>query len=162
MDNNIIEVPEERDQLLDVLGYTEVVRLSTPNIQDIINLEEFLLTLPQTDCEVEHHYIDNVMTRTMFIPKGTLATGRFHKKECINIISKGSVVVWTELGPEILIGPCRFVSPAGLKKVAYALEDTEWTGIFYNKDNHINNDNVVNELTYKNEEQICSDYQQQQ
>ncbi len=62
--------------------------------------------------------------RELFVPRGTIATGKIHKVGHANIIAKGSVSVLGE-GKRIE-GPYWFFSPPGTKKAIYAHTDTLW------------------------------------
>ncbi len=62
--------------------------------------------------------------RELFVPKGTLATGKIHKVPHFNIIVKGIVSVVGE--GKRLEAPYWFSSPGGTKKAIYAHTDTVW------------------------------------
>lgn len=78
------------------------------------------------DMLVDHKFADGVYVRTLFMPKGTVVSGRVHLRECVNIMVSGSVTLLTVDGPMRLDAPQMFVSPEGSKKVAYINEDTVW------------------------------------
>jgi hypothetical protein len=65
--------------------------------------------------------------RELFVPAGTIATGKIHKVGHVNIISKGLVTVLGE-GKRIK-APYTFVSPPGTKKAIFAHTDTLWTTV---------------------------------
>jgi hypothetical protein len=85
---------------------------------------EALLELP-----VKHYFSKGVYARELFIPKGTVLTGKVHKYENLNIMSQGDLSVLTEDGIKRVKAPFTIVSPPGTKRVAYAHEDTIWTTI---------------------------------
>lgn len=76
-----------------------------------------------------HYFAKGTYAREIFIPKGTLLTGKIHKTEHLNIISKGDISVMTEHGPMRVQAPFTMVSPPGTKRIGYAHEDTVWTTI---------------------------------
>jgi hypothetical protein len=76
-----------------------------------------------------HYFAQGTYAREIFIPKGTLLTGKIHKTEHLNIISKGDISVMTEHGPMRVQAPFTMVSPPGTKRIGYAHEDTVWTTI---------------------------------
>ena len=78
---------------------------------------------------ITSHFCEGVYAREMFIPKGVSLVGGIHIKPNINIVSKGKIVVVTEFGKKVVTAPATFVSPAGTKRIGYALEDTIWTAI---------------------------------
>lgn len=78
---------------------------------------------------VKHHFSPGVYARELFIPKGTLLTGKIHKFAQLNIMSQGDMSVLTEDGVKRVQAPFTIVSPPGTKRIAYAHEDTVWTTI---------------------------------
>lgn len=90
-------------------------------------IEDHLLTLPQVDPSTSHHICDGVYLRKIIIPKGCTATGAVHLTETLDILVYGDLTVVTEKGKKRVNQPGSiFVSQPGLKKVAYAHEDTMW------------------------------------
>lgn len=85
--------------------------------------------LPLVDLPVRHHFSHGVYARELFIPKGTVLTGKIHKYPQLNIMSQGELSVLTESGVVRVKAPFTIVSPAGTKRVAYAHEDTVWTTV---------------------------------
>lgn len=85
--------------------------------------------LPLLDLPVRHYFSHGVYARELFIPKGTVLTGKIHKFPQLNIMSQGELSVLTEQGIVRVKAPFTVVSPAGTKRVAYAHEDTVWTTI---------------------------------
>lgn len=95
----------------------------------IDKLEALMLREPQVELEPVHHFAHGLYARELAIPAGTLLTGKIHRTEHLNIISKGRIIVWTEDGMREVAAPCTLVSRPGTKRVGYALEDTVWTTI---------------------------------
>lgn len=96
----------------------------------VLELEAAMLR----ECEpiempVKHYFSQGVYARELFIPKGTVLTGKIHKHAQLNIMSKGDLSVLTEDGIKRVKAPFAVVSPPGTKRVAYAHEDTVWTTI---------------------------------
>lgn len=100
----------------------------------ILSFEEELRKLPQTDIPPVHYFADGIYAREITIPKGTVLTGKIHKTEHLNIISKGEISVVTEEGNKRIVSPCTFVAKPGTKRVGYAHEDTVWTTIHASKE----------------------------
>lgn len=92
-------------------------------------LETELRQLDQVEIPVKHYFGHNSYAREITIPKGTVLTGKIHKTEQINILSKGDLSVLTEGGVVRVQAPFTVVSPAGTKRIAYAHEDSVWTTI---------------------------------
>lgn len=95
----------------------------------IDNLEEALRRGPTLDLPVKHYFSEGVYARELFIPKGTVLTGKIHKYTNFNIMSQGELSVLTESGIVRIKAPFTVVSPPGTRRVAYAHEDTIWTTI---------------------------------
>lgn len=92
---------------------------------DLLALPGALAGLP-----VDHLSCDGMLTRTMFIPKGTLAVGKIHKLDCINIVAKGDISILTENGSGRMVGGQQAISPAGIQKFVFANEDTIFINVF--------------------------------
>ena len=85
------------------------------------DLGEQLVELP-----VKNHFAHGVYGRELFIPKGTVLTGKIHKFTQLNVLVKGDISVLTEDGVKRVKPPFVIVSPPGTKRAAYAHEDTIW------------------------------------
>lgn len=96
---------------------------------DKIEAVMFQMKDQQIQIEPIHHFADGLYAREIFIPKGTTLTGKIHRTEHINIISKGDISVLTEDGIKRIQAPCTLISKPGTKRVGYAHEDTVWTTI---------------------------------
>ena len=92
-------------------------------------LEEALKNHEAVELEVKHHFAHGTYTRELLIPKGTMLTGQIHRHSCINIISKGKIIAFTDKGRIEIEAPHTFVSGPGVKKAGYALEDTIWLNV---------------------------------
>ena len=98
----------------------------------ILAFEDWLRQFPPGEAPVTHHFAAGIYGREMLIPQGTVLTGKIHRAECLNIVSKGKIRVLTEHGLRTVEAPATFVSPPGVKRVGLALEDTVWTCIHPN------------------------------
>lgn len=97
----------------------------------IVDLEAVMFEMKEHHVEIEtnHHFAPGVYCREVVIPKGTTLTGKIHKTEHLNVISKGDITVWTEDGMKRIKAPAMIVSKPGIKRVGFAHEDTVWTTI---------------------------------
>lgn len=95
----------------------------------IDQLEALMLREPQVEIEPVHYFAHGLYAREITIKAGTLLTGKVHRTEHLNIVSKGRIVVWTEDGMREVSAPFTMISRPGTKRVGYALEDTVWTTI---------------------------------
>lgn len=100
----------------------------------ILEFERELAALPPFDFPVRHLFPKGIYAREITIPAGCCLTGKIHRFENLNIVSKGRILVATEEGLTEVVAPCTIVSPPGTKRVGYALEDTVWTSIHPNPD----------------------------
>jgi hypothetical protein len=81
-------------------------------------------------CPLKHSFAPGVYVREIFIPKGTMLTGKIHRHSHPNFLMKGEVIVLTESGGrEHLKAPLSMISQAGTKRAVYAIEDTVWITI---------------------------------
>ena len=89
-----------------------------------------LRELKPVPMDVVNHFSKGVYARELFIPRGTIITGKIHKFENLNIMSKGDVSILMEDGSISRIhAPYTVVSPPGTRRVVFAHEDTIWTTI---------------------------------
>jgi hypothetical protein len=103
--------------------------LFTPNrpLRDRIEAyEAFVETHQQIPIPVKHEFIEGLYKREIVFPKGTLATGRLHPVDHMDVMLEGSMLIATEDGLKRIDAPCTLVSRAGTKKAGIALTKTRW------------------------------------
>ena len=66
----------------------------------ISELQAEMLTMPQVECEVFHHFAEGTYTRELHIPAGTTLVGKIHLHSTINILAKGRIAVVTDDGKQ--------------------------------------------------------------
>ena len=99
-------------------------------VQKVTILEDGIRQeLAPVEIPVKHYFALNTYAREITIPKGTVLTGKIHKTEQLNILSKGDLSVLTENGVIRVQAPFTVVSPPGTKRAAYAHEECVWTTI---------------------------------
>lgn len=110
--------------------------------ENIMRFEKALREIPDafvgdtTYCPLKHTFSEGLYIREIFIPMGTMLTGKIHKHQHPNFLMRGAVVVVTEEGGmEYLEAPLSMISEAGTKRAVIALEDTVWITIHLNLDN---------------------------
>ena len=54
--------------------------------------------LKPVDCPLQHLFAPGLYIRTIYIPANSVLVGKIHKHRHGNILSKGSVIVFTEQG----------------------------------------------------------------
>ena len=97
-----------------------------PSREKIYALEREIAKLPQLDLQAKHYFSPGLYARELFIPAGSVITGKLHKTAHLNICC-GDVTVWTEIGMLRLTGHNTIPSMPGAKRVMYAHADTYWT-----------------------------------
>lgn len=102
---------------------------NTNQNQSIFELEQEVLELPQIPLEPVHYFAKGLYARELWMPKGSIVTGKIHIKEHLCIISFGDVTVASDDCTMRLTGPCTFVGKPGSKRALYMHEDTLWTAI---------------------------------
>lgn len=102
-----------------------------------------------TELPLVHHFAKGLYAREMHIPAGMTLTGKIHKHEQINILSKGDISVLTEDGVKRVQAPFTVVSPAGTKRVAFAHTDCVWTTILPTDEKNV--DRIEDEFIAQNE-----------
>jgi len=106
----------------------EAVTAITNNISmDVIESE--MLSLPQVECPVTHHFGPGVYIREAFLPAGTYVMGHAHKCEHMNMMIKGKMAVIVNGEAKVIEGPYIFTGQPG-RKLAYILEDTVFQNIY--------------------------------
>lgn len=105
----------------------------------IMGLEAVMFSMPDhmtaKDFDTKHHFSPGIYMRELFIPKGTVLTGKIHKTEHLNILSQGCLTVWTEDGMKLLKSSTVIKSDPGMKRVGLAHEDTVWITVHHNPSN---------------------------
>lgn len=92
----------------------------------IVQLERVMLTMPQLDVPILHHFAPGVYMREMRAPAGATITGKIHKTEHLNILAAGDITVATDTGMKRLQAPCVILSRPGTKRAAYCHSDVCW------------------------------------
>ncbi len=109
--------------------------------EEILSLEE---TIKKSEgaflgdseiCPLKHSFSDQIYVREIFIPAGTILTGKIHKHQHPNFLMSGAVDVVTEKGIETLIGPCVMISDAGTKRAVHTISDCHWVTVHHNPTN---------------------------
>lgn len=86
--------------------------------------------LPPVEFPVRHHFAPGLYAREVFIPKGTILTGKIHKFANLSIMSAGALQLFMEDGSAPIVrAPFTYVAAPGTRRAALAIEDTVWTVI---------------------------------
>jgi hypothetical protein len=117
----------EQDKLIEYLS-KEIGPNLFQSDRDLINsIETKMKAMPnQIELPVKHHFSYGTYARELFIPKGTILVGKIHKFPQLNILTAGDMSVFIDGAIERIQGPYIVNSPAGVKRIAYAWEDSIW------------------------------------
>lgn len=101
----------------------------------IMQLEKRMIEDPESfgakpiSLDVRHHFAPGIYARELYIPAGTLLTGKIHKTEHLNILVMGRIEISNLGESKEMVAPLTFVSPPGTKRAGYAHEDCIWITI---------------------------------
>lgn len=89
------------------------------------------------ECVTTQLFAPGIFVQKIFIPKGNILTGKIHKTEHIVDMNLGIIQLYDFEHPEgvMVISPYTAVSKPGARRLAIALEDTQWLEIHANPDN---------------------------
>lgn len=121
--------------------------------EKIKRLQDSMTEFPQVECPVRHTFAPGLYAREMTIPAGVTAVGAIHKTEHITTISKGRILLMTDEGIVEICAPYTGVSKAGIKRAAYAIEETIMT--CYHPTTETDLDKLAEELTDCTTKQLC-------
>ena len=108
---------------------SELTVCANPSYAQVRQLEAQIAKLPAVDCPVTHHFADGIYGREMFIPAGTVLTGKLHRFSTLNFLMQGDITVSTPEGVKRIQAPAIFVSAPDGKKVGFAHTDTVWVNV---------------------------------
>jgi len=78
---------------------------------------------------VNHHHLDGVYIRELFMPAGTLLTGKIHHKEHISILAQGEIRLSNGKEFMQIKAPHIMKDPPGTKRLIYALRDSTFINV---------------------------------
>lgn len=98
-----------------------------PSADKINRLEAEIMRLPRADIEIIHHFAPGTYVREMRAPAGSVITGKRHRTRHLNIVAKGRLTVYNELGDlREISAPFVYMSDAGTRRAAIVHEDLVW------------------------------------
>lgn len=102
----------------------------SPSYGELRQLESAIASQCEpVDCPVTHHWADGIYGREMFIPAGTVLTGKIHRFSTLNFLMQGEITVTTPDGMRRISAPAIFTSDPGCKKAGYAHTDVVWVNV---------------------------------
>lgn len=96
---------------------------------DILAIEKILLACEQVELPIEHYQIKGVYVRSMFIPAGTVLTGKIHNTEHISILAQGTIRVCNGIDSKTISAPFIMVDQPGVKRIGYAETDVTFINV---------------------------------
>lgn len=101
--------------------------------------------------KLRHSFGDGIYVREMSIRKGTTLTGKLHKYAHPYFLMSGEIDIVTEGGGvEHLRAPMSIISPAGTKRVIFAIKDSVLVTCHHNPENITDTDKLVDIATAEN------------
>lgn len=100
----------------------------------IFDLQACLDAMPQVECPVRHFFAGGLYAREMFIPAGVCVVGKIHRHDQISMVLGDLTIVTPGEEPKRIDSCEPFVSPAGIKRAAYAHVDSFITTFHANPD----------------------------
>jgi hypothetical protein len=121
------------------------------NMPKILELEEIMRGMPQLDSEAKHYHLEGVYCRSLFMPAGSLATGKIHNRESIGILAQGTLRITNGDTSVVVTAPYITVDKPGVKRLAYA--ETDCTFITVHRSDKKTLDDLEDELVSKSFEE---------
>lgn len=106
-----------------------------PTREKIQRLQEAMLPMQSKQPEPRHFFAPGMYLRELVVPAGMLMVGKIHKHEHFLLVLKGRAEVISEFGRVVVEAGHISISPAGVKRVVLALEDTQFVTVHVNKEN---------------------------
>ncbi len=105
-----------------------------PSRERIQDLQNAMVPIQCEQPEPRHFFAPGMYLRELVVPAGMLIVGKIHKHEHFLMVLKGKAEVISEFGRMTVEAGHISISPAGVKRVVLALEDTQFVTVHVNKD----------------------------
>lgn len=137
-----------------VTKISELQTLDKNEIQQLIADAEKSMVESEHGVEIPHvdHFSKSVYAREITIPKGTFLIGKIHKFQNLNILSKGKLSIISIDGCQTVEAPHTVVSSPGVKRFAFAHEDSVWTTIHGTDETDV--DKIEEQFIAKNYDEV--------
>lgn len=124
------------------------------NIREVIDsMESIAKNCDPVEIPLQHYFSKDLYAREVTIPKGAFVVGKIHKYQNLNILSKGKLALLSIEGCKIVEAPFTVVSPPGVKRVAYAIEECVWTTIHSTPETDI--EKIEEDVIAKNYDEVA-------
>ncbi len=121
------------------------ISLDSVTMSNILAVEKTILeSFEQHKLPVKHHHINGVYARELFIPAGTLLTGKIHNAENIAVLAQGTIRICNGEAAKVIHAPCVMVDKPGTKRMGYA--ETDCTFITIHRTDAVGIEAIEDEL----------------
>lgn len=129
----------------------QLADVELPTREKIQRLQEAMLPMQSKQPDPRHFFAPGMYLRELVVPAGMLMVGKIHKHEHFLLVLKGKAEVISEFGRMVVEAGHISISPAGVKRVVLALEDTQFVTVHVNKNDSqdlvvIENDHIESEI----------------
>lgn len=131
-----------------------------PSRAEVTAMEDHLRQLPPVDMPVTNHFSHGVYARELFIPAGTVLTGKIHKLDSLNVLLSGEIAVLTNEGVKRVQAGFVEVSPPGTKRIGYAVTDCRWLTVHGTHETDL--EKIETEFIAQNEQEFIAFCESQQ
>lgn len=112
----------------------QTAKFELPTREKIQALQESMVPIQCEQPEPKHFFAPGMYLRELVVPAGMLIVGKIHKHEHFLLVLKGRAEVISEFGRMVVEAGHISISPAGVKRVVLALEDTQFVTVHVNKE----------------------------
>lgn len=113
MDKELLNKTDANFEFRQQINFFEKEMVKAPNFQEI-------------KLFVKYYSCCGIFTGELFIPKGCIFTGKIHKFDNLNVLTKGDISVSIDNKIERIVGPKVITAPAGVRRIFRAHEDSIW------------------------------------
>ena len=99
------------------------------NMPEILRISKVLKKLPQATFAREFFYLPGVAVGVMFLPAGSLLTGKIHKHAHIAILAEGTLRLADDDNAFVITAPYVAYGRAGIKRLGYAETDCTFINV---------------------------------
>lgn len=132
---------------IDKITIRPLAFFNVPSKEQIENLQDELLKMPQADIVTLHNFLPGIYERTIIVPPWCVLTGAAHKTPYKVRLEQGIIAVNADKTVKILTAPYEFEANAGEQRVGRVFdEEVIWTDIYENPDNCTNIEELENRL----------------
>ena len=85
--------------------------------------EDIIKQYPQTAIATNHYFAGGIYEREIFVPKGTIITGKVHLTEHLAKLTSGMMTIFGDKETGDYVAPKTFISKPGAKRAGYAHTD---------------------------------------